>query len=67
MKANEAPEKLYLFEGEPILSARSKKLEGTDIEYIRTDVFLERACTWLRRNFDMPIGFEKHLIKAIEL
>ena len=42
MKAN-APEKLYLFKDEPILSARSKKLEGTSIEYIRKDAFIEKA------------------------
>ena len=44
MKANEAPEKIYLFEGEPILSARSKKREDASIEYSRTDAFIEKAC-----------------------
>ena len=47
MKANEAPEKIYLIEGEPILSARSKKTEDANIEYTRTDVFIERVCDWL--------------------
>lgn len=47
MKANEAPERLYLFEGEPILSDRSKKLEGADIEYVRTDAFIEKAAKYL--------------------
>ena len=47
MKANEAPEKLYFFEGEPILSARSKKREDANIEYTRTDAFIEKACEWL--------------------
>lgn len=49
MKAN-APEKLYLFEGEPILSARSKKVEGTCIEYILTDAFIVKATLWLLTN-----------------
>ena len=46
MDAN-VPEKLYLFEGEPILANRSKKLLGADIEYTRTDAFIEKACEWL--------------------
>ena len=45
MKAN-APDKLYFFESEPILLARSKKLEGTDIEYTRTDCLVEKARKW---------------------
>ena len=44
MKENEAPKKIYLFEGEPILSARSKKREDASIEYTRTDAFIEKAC-----------------------
>jgi len=51
MKANAAPEKLYLFEGEPILSARSKKVEGTYIEYTRTDAFIEKALAYLNEKF----------------
>ena len=46
MEAN-VPEKLYLFEGEPILANRSKKLLGADIEYTRTDAFIGKACEWL--------------------
>ena len=48
MKAN-APEKLYLFEGEPILSARSKRVEGTDVEYIRADAFINKARKWFEK------------------
>ena len=46
MDAN-VPEKLYLFEGEPILANRSKKLLGADIEYTRTDAFIEKAAEYL--------------------
>lgn len=42
-----APENLYFFEGEPILSARSKKREDANIEYIRTDAFIEKAMKFL--------------------
>ena len=46
MKSN-APENLYFFEGETILSARSKKIEDANIEYVRKDVFIEKACDYL--------------------
>ena len=52
MKANEAPEKLYL---ERILCSnevyetwKSEKTISDDIEYTRTDAFIEKACEWLR-------------------
>jgi hypothetical protein len=45
-----APEKLYFFKGEPILSARSKKREDANIEYTRTDAFIEKAVKWLMDN-----------------
>lgn len=45
MKANEAPEKIYIFEN-PILdfTKLSIRQSDTDIEYTRTDVFIEKAC-----------------------
>ena len=45
MKANEAPEKIYIFEN-PILdfTKLSVKQSDTDIEYIRADAFIEKAC-----------------------
>lgn len=46
----DVPEKLYFFEDEPVLSARSKKLEGADIEYTRTDAFIDKAAEWLEEN-----------------
>ena len=47
MKANEAPEKLYLFEN-PITETPddrwlSKRSGDTDVEYIRKDAFIEKA------------------------
>lgn len=44
MKAN-APEKIYIFEN-PILdfTKLSVKFSDDDIEYIRTDAFVEKAC-----------------------
>ena len=56
MKANETPEKIYLFEnpisGTPDDRWLSKRSGDTDVEYIRTDAFIERACSWLKENKD---------------
>lgn len=52
MKANEAPEKIFLFEN-PVTETPddrwlSKRSGDTDIEYTRTDAFIEKAANWLR-------------------
>ena len=51
MKAN-APEKIYLFEnlisGTPDDRWLSKRSDDNDIEYIRKDVFIEKAVEWLK-------------------
>ena len=61
MKANEAPEKIYISHhtvtdsmGEPVEEfweewSEEKELE-TDIEYTRTDAFVEKACEWLSKH-----------------
>lgn len=51
MKINEAPEKIYLFEN-PITETPddrwlSKRSDENDIEYTRTDAFIEKAKNWL--------------------
>ena len=43
MKAN-APEKIYLQEPTKI---RMERLYNNDIEYIRTDAFIEKAVKWI--------------------
>ena len=53
MKPNEAPEKIYLFEN-PIDNTPddrwlSKKCYNDDIEYTRTDAFIEKACENLKK------------------
>ena len=51
MKANEAPEKLYLDAtskcGDTVFTIKNN---DTDIEYTRTDAFIEKACEWLEKN-----------------
>ena len=50
MKAN-APEKIYIFEN-PILdfTKLSVRQSDTDIEYVRKDAFIEKACEWLKES-----------------
>lgn len=45
MKANEAPEKIYLTEDNPLKEwYRTKQVGFNSIEYTRTDAFIEKAC-----------------------
>ena len=48
MKANEAPEKIYLDEDE---SWHLTNPNGDSTEYIRTDAFIEKAKKWFEENF----------------
>ena len=53
MKTNEAPEKIYYHKGKlrtPF--AVEQRLDETDVEYTRTDAFIEKACEWLKKNAD---------------
>ena len=53
MKANEAPEKLYLHptaKGKVGASWLTFPLTNEDIEYTHTDVFIEKTREWLRLN-----------------
>lgn len=51
MKAMEAPKKIYLTQlmlfATPTISS-----SDNDVEYTRTDAFIERACSWLKENKD---------------
>ena len=56
MKANEVPEKIYLFEN-PISGTSddrwlSKRSDDNDIEYTRTDAFIEKAAEWLNNFYN---------------
>lgn len=58
MKANEAPEKIYIFDN-PILdfTKLSVRQSNDDIEYIRKDAFIEKVCKWFDEHFE-DIGLE---------
>ncbi len=55
MKANEAPEKIYIFKDELTKEDHNviygvnqdRNIEGL-VEYTRTDAFIEKACEWFR-------------------
>ena len=52
MKANEAPEKLYLLPNGLISYCRTNE---DDIEYTRTDAFIDKACEWLKEHKEHPL------------
>ncbi len=49
----EAPEKIYIFEnsisGTPDDRWLSKRSDEKDVEYTRTDAFIEKACAFIRK------------------
>ena len=50
MKAN-APEKLYFGESDKgILDIYSTKESDNEVEYVRKDAFIEKACEWLKES-----------------
>lgn len=58
MEANEAPEKIY-FSGQQQWSnpfiGLMQKCADTDIEYTRTDAFIDKVSEWLCNNYDKYI------------
>lgn len=66
MKTNEAPEKLYLHptaKGKVGASWLTFPLTNEDIEYIRTDAFIEKACDWLINHNDYICGSTNGIVK----
>ena len=53
MKANEAPERLYLSKNiySTFLYQVPDPDDETAVEYTRTDVFIEKACSWLKNHY----------------
>ena len=55
MKANEAPEKLYFGESDKgILDIYSTKESDNEVEYTRTDAFIEKAKKYIANRFLAP-------------
>ena len=56
MKSSKAPEKIYLSDftdtTESVFYVKQDNTKKTDIEYTRTDTFIEKACEWLLNHND---------------
>lgn len=71
MKANEAPEKIYVHKSQYWgLMANEENITEKGIEYTRTDAFIEKAKSWLENNLQGIVGgsiyiedFEEYLKK----
>ena len=65
MKANEAPEKIYI---PTILAANTVRYkEEGSIEYIRTDAFIEKACNYLFSHMGLFVTFfDDDIVEDIE-
>ena len=61
MKANEAPEKIYM-PNELLSEEWTRHIEGEDIEYTRTDAFIEKAWDWIEDNMLTPNQKDKSLV-----
>ena len=59
MKANEMPERIYLFDYN---DAMVTPLEG-DTTYVREDAFIEKACEWFKSHGSFTIGFDGATIR----
>ena len=65
MKANEAPEKIYM-PNELLSEEWQRHIEGEDTEYVRADAFINKACSgidqllsgYIIRNFHFGDSYE---------
>ena len=65
MKANEAPEKIYIDANEDwhrTFIAFTEKAKGNDIEYTRTDAFIDKVADWLfhQANYYTKLKIDAH-------
>ncbi len=71
MKANEAPEKIYIqpsaIEQLPYQNiVYTKPLADNSIRYTRTDAFIEKAVVWISNNCYIPHSTLENFRKYIE-
>ena len=50
MKANKAPEKIYIDVSLDSVWGMTERLYEEEVEYTRTDAFVEKACEWIKEN-----------------
>ena len=63
MKANEAPEKIYIHPTLDNLYGMCKRSCDSDIEYTRTDAFIDKASEWLINHNDYICGSTNGIVK----
>lgn len=67
----EAPDKIYLADftdtTEPVFYAKRDNTHDTDIEYTRTDAFIEKACEWLKNNIEKYYYLDEAYDKVISI
>ena len=70
MKANEAPKKIYVDADENwhrTHSVFTEKAKGNDIEYTRTDAFIEKAISWLKEQNEMiGVSFQEDFLERFK-
>ena len=50
MKANEAPEKVYIEPNLDSIWGMAERSCESEVEYVKTDAFIEKACEWIKEN-----------------
>jgi hypothetical protein len=65
MKANEAPEKIYLTQL-MLFATPTIRSSDNEVEYTRTDAFIEKAVEWLENLFAPDGSIVPENIKLIE-
>ena len=69
MKANEVPEKIYIndFGSELSYDWHTEHCCESDIEYTRTDGFIEKACEWLKEQDEMVgVSFQEDFLERFQ-
>ena len=70
MKANEAPERIYLYPsdraGEAYEDEWGDRPWGDSVEYTRTDAFIEKVCEWLSDTLQTVLDVNSPLEHHVE-
>ena len=70
MKENEAPEKLYIsYEGYGVFGDdfSTERTRNSQIEYTRTDAFIEKAVEWLKEQDEMiGVSFQEDFLERFK-
>ena len=66
MKANEAPEKIYI-DPATDLPKLSGHIDKDSVEYIKKDAFIKKACAWLKEQDEMTgVSFQEDFLERFQ-